>query len=107
MPTQAFDLYENKNPISRRQYPYLVDLQSPLLKDVLNTRLVAPVARASTIKLPIAVLTPVVRHEEDSLVVDIPQMAAVASKALGPRVGTLAEYRGVLIAAIDRLITGS
>ena len=107
MSPSQLSVYENKNPASRRLYPYLVDLQSELLADVLSTCLVAPVARAASIKQPIAGLNPVVSLQGADYVIDIPQMAAVIRKTLGTPVGSLAAYRSDLIRAIDRLVTGS
>jgi toxin CcdB len=102
-----FSLHENRDSAARRQYPYLIDLQTDLLSDVPGTRLVAPVARASAIKIPIAELTPLVTFASTEYIVDIPQMAAIRKKALGPAVGSLARQRHGIIRAIDRLITGS
>jgi toxin CcdB len=107
MSSSQFAVFENRNPASRRLYPFLVDLQSELLADVLATRLVAPVARAPAIKRPIAELTPVVTFQGSDYVIDIPQMAAVFRKALGSPTGSLAAYRNDLVRAIDRLVTGS
>jgi toxin CcdB len=107
MSSSAFSVFENTNPASRRLYPFLVDLQSALLADVLATRLVAPIAKTTFIKRPIAGLTPVVRFQGSDYVVDIPQMAAVIKKTLGPPIGSLETYRDDLIRAVDRLITGN
>lgn len=74
---------------------------------MLATSLVAPIARTTFIKRPIADLTPVVRFQGSDYVVDIPQMAAVVKKALGPPIGSLEAYRDELIRAVDRLITGN
>ncbi|WP_413466516.1 CcdB family protein [Methylophaga sp.] len=38
---KQFDLYENTDPESRGRYPYFVDVQTDLLKD-LNSRVVIP-----------------------------------------------------------------
>jgi toxin CcdB len=107
MSSSQFSVFENRNAASRRRYPFLVDLQSDLLADVLATRLVAPVAKAAAIRRPIAALTPVVSFQGLDYVIDIPQMAAVLSKTLGSSIGSIAAYRGDLIRAIDRLVTGS
>lgn len=107
MSASQFAVYDNKNASSRRLYPFLVDLQSELLADVLNTRLAAPIARAASIKRPIVGLTPVVSFQGTDYVIDIPQTAAIIRKALGAPVGSLAAYRSDLFRAIDRLVTGS
>ena len=107
MASSQFAVFENRNPASRRLYPFVVDLQSELLADFLATRLVAPLARVAFIKRPIAELTPVVSFQGSDYVIDIPQMAAVVSKTLGSPMGSLAAYRNALIRAVDRLITGS
>lgn len=103
----SFAVFENRNPSSRRLYPYLVDLQSELLAEVLATRLVAPIARPALIKRPIAELTPVIHFRGADYVIDIPQMAAVVKKSLGAPIGSLEAYRSELIRAVDRLVTGS
>lgn len=107
MEKPQFTLYENKNSASRRQYPYLLDLQSDLLRQVLSTRLMAPLARTATAGEPIAGLTPLVAFKDIEYVIDIPQMAAIRKSMLGPAVGSLASHRDAIIRAIDRLITGN
>ncbi len=42
-----FDVFRNPNPGTRASYPYLLDVQPPLFRD-LSTRVVIPLAIAST-----------------------------------------------------------
>jgi toxin CcdB len=107
MISSPFAVFENSNLSSRRLDPFIVDMQSDLLADVLATRLFAPLATVAFIKRPIAELTPVVTFRGSDYVVDIPQMAPVIGKTLGSPIGSLAAYRNDLIRAVDRLITGN
>lgn len=101
-----FEIHKNKNPRTKAVYPYLVDVQSDLLRD-LQTRVVVPLTRASAIaKRPIRDLTPMVDVDGQKFAMLIPQMAGIARMELGQSVGTLGGYRDEIVAAIDFLITG-
>jgi len=52
-----FDVYENPSEETHNEIPYLIDLQSDLL-DNLDTRVVAPLLKASYIGKPILYLNP-------------------------------------------------
>jgi len=87
-------------------YPYLLDVQSPLL-ETLETRLVIPLAPRSLLdgKL-IRNLTPVVTVRGDEYLVMTPQMAAISRKHLGRLVEDCSLHRSEVVAAIDFLVTG-
>jgi toxin CcdB len=101
-----FAVHKNKNPRTRGAYPYLLDIQSDLLRD-LQTRMAAPLAKAPALtKKPIKDLTPLVEIDGQKFVVLIPQMAGVSRTDLGAVVGSLSDHREEIVAAVDFLITG-
>ena len=100
------DVYKNKNPQSKSIYPFLVDIQSELLSD-LQTRVVVPMTKLTALrKQPIRDLTPVVDMGGSSYLLLVPQLAAVATKELGEKVGSVAVHRDEIVAAMDFLVTG-
>lgn len=101
-----FTAYRNKNPQTRSAIPFLLDIQSDLLRD-LETRVVVPLCPVSAIKgKPLRVLTPVLEIEAERYVMLTPQMAGISRSELGPVVESLERYRFEIIAAIDFLVTG-
>ncbi len=101
-----FDVYRNRDPGSRAEYPLLVDLQADLLSD-LATRVVAPLTTAGAGKPKLlGTLTPELTVEGKRYAVLIPQLAGIATKELGARIGSLSTHRDELVAALDLLITG-
>ena len=52
-----FDVYENPNPETNKEIPYLLDVQSDLL-DSLSTRVVVPLVDGASAGKPIKYLTP-------------------------------------------------
>ena len=101
-----FDVYRNRNPASRSDYPFLVDLQADLLTD-LATRVVAPLTAITPGKSrPIGALTPELVVDGKRYALITPQLAGVSMKELGARVASLAVHRDEIVAALDLLITG-
>jgi toxin CcdB len=104
--TGQFTVFRNKNARTRATYPLLVDVQSDLLED-LETRVVIPLTRLATLtKKPMAVLTPIVAFEGEDYVLLTPQLAGVARTELGTAVGSLANERQAIVAAVDFLVLG-
>lgn len=98
-----FDVHANPGS---RDYPYLVDLQADLLRD-LSTRLVAPLIPERMLgAVPIAILNPIVEVAGKSYVVLMQESAAVPRAALGPIAASLEYRRADLVAALDLLVTG-
>lgn len=100
-----FDVHRNPAP-SKTRVPFLLDVQADLLK-VLATRLVIPLVK------PAEVGNRLVRHlhfevevEGQRLIALGSEVAAIPTKALGPRVASLAAQRTEIVRAIDVLITG-
>lgn len=87
-------------------YPLVVDLQSDV-HGKLTTRIVVPMVPRARYTQPTTRLTPIVTVRDDDYVLLFPLMAAAPKASLGEVVGSLAEQRATLIAALDLLITGS
>jgi toxin CcdB len=105
-PTRQFTLYKNKNPRTRTLYPYLLDMQVSLL-DSLQTRIVAPLVKASALqKRAIDRLTPMITFEGEKYLLLIPQLSGIAKADLGIRAGDLSRYREEIVAALDFVFLG-
>lgn len=101
-----FSAYANTNPVTKSSYPYLLDVQSPLL-ETLETRLVIPLAPRTVYNgTVIRNLMPVVTVKGDEYLVMTPQMAAISRKHLGPLIEDCSVNRNEIVAAIDFLVTG-
>lgn len=101
-----FDVYPNPSQQSRNLYPYLVDIQQPLLES-LATRIVIPLAYAESFKQhAIKNLTPEIQFNDQKLLLMVPQLASMPSKLLKNPIGTLAHFRHEIIAALDFAVTG-
>lgn len=101
-----FTIYRNKNPRSKSAFPLLVDVQSDVLED-LHTRVVIPLTKASALaKKPLAHLTPVLAFDGEDYVLMTPQLAGLARAELGVAIGSLANERQAIVAAMDFLLTG-
>jgi toxin CcdB len=101
-----FRVHANANAATRASYPFLLDIQSPLLES-LDTRIVIPLAPLSRYGgAPIRNLTPTVEIGGEPYIVLCPQMAGVHKNQLGEVMLDLSERRKEIVKAIDFLITG-
>lgn len=100
-----FDVYRNSDASTRARFPFLLDIQSDLLES-LATRVVVPLASASEDATPIERLMPVFEVGGKRVIMRTPQIAGVPRKAIGAQVGSLADRRHEIVAALDVLITG-
>ncbi len=101
-----FSIHINQNPMSKKNYPYLINVQSTLLDD-LETRLVIPLTPISTYSgKPIKELNPIVEIKGKELIVLTQQMAAIRKSDLGSFVCDIASCRQKVLSSIDFLITG-
>ncbi len=99
-------VYRNENPSTKKAVPFLLDVQSELLS-VLQTRVVVPLyVQHRGAPKPISRLTPVVEIVGKKCVLMTPELAGVPVRLLKDRVGTLANRRDEIIAALDLLFTG-
>jgi toxin CcdB len=96
------DVVENPDKASRALL--LLDVQSDLL-GVLETRVVVPLYRAAETDKP-SRLTPIFDIEGAVYRMITPQLAAVPRRHIGRKIGTLADQRSDIIAALDMLFTG-
>ena len=85
--------------------PYLVDNQADFLGS-LPTRLVIPLLPAAAIPSPIERLHLRVTVDGCELILAVNPMASVRRDQLGPRVGSVADRRSEIVAAVDFLQQG-
>jgi len=98
-----FDLYENQNRESRETYPFLLEIQADILRD-LNTRLTVPLAVASQqYKLP---FTPLIEVHGKAYMVMFHLMASYPINEYGTLIGNFEKDRSVLLGAYDFMIQG-
>ncbi len=101
-----FTLFNKPNRSTRKNFPYLLDVQPHLLQD-LKTRVVIPVARLSALTTkPISNLCPIIKHGDEELVLMTQQIAGIPTNKIGKPVAELEHYRSEFISALDFLITG-
>ena len=98
-----FDLFRHARS---KRYPFLVDLQADLLRDLV-TRVVAPLTAVKRLRgKPIGRLNPIVEVEGTEYAVLFQELAALPVAALGAAAGSLHTRRDELVAAVDLLFTG-
>lgn len=101
-----FTVYRNKNPKSKAEIPFLLDVQSNLLSE-LGTRVVIPLFQKRTLRVkPLTKLTPEFQIDGKKFILMTPQLAGISIKDVGDAVGDLVRYRSDVVAALDLLITG-
>jgi toxin CcdB len=101
-----FDVYRNPSVASREAYPYIVDIQTPVISEI-STRIVVPLGRRDLFSdETLRGLTPAVTYEEEELLLLVPQIASVPSRILSEPIGSLRHFRDEIIAALDVAITG-
>jgi toxin CcdB len=101
-----FDVYQNPSRNTRHAFPYLVDIQNPVISDI-ATRIVIPLGQLQSFKnKSMNNLTPEIEYEGEKLLLLTPQIASIPSKILKDPIGSLSHFRDEIIAAIDFAITG-
>lgn len=101
-----FEVYENPSTNTRKAFPYIVDIQSPVIEDI-STRIVVPLGRLQSFKnQAMTKLTPEINYEGDRFLLLIPQIASIPAKYLKTPIGSLAHFREEIIAALDFAVTG-
>jgi toxin CcdB len=101
-----FTVYKNKNPHTRAEVPFLLDIQNDLLSE-LQTRVVVPLRPATALKGKVLkTLTPLLMIEGESFMILTPQLAGISKSELGAPVAQVHQHRAEIIAAIDLLVTG-
>jgi toxin CcdB len=100
-----FEVFENPIPHARRDFPYVVILQS----EIANTgrdRIVAPLVARARMATVAGRLTPVVKVTGVDHVLLVPRMSAIAGADLRVAKGSLVASRDDILAAIDFLFLG-
>lgn len=101
-----FTVYENSNPITRKTYPYLLDIQSNLLDD-LRTTVVIPLIPATVVgKNAISKLCPIMEIDGKKFIALTQQLAGIDRKVLKKEVCSLPQYQTEIISALDFIISG-
>jgi toxin CcdB len=101
-----FTIYHNTNPSTKKTYPYLMDIQYPLLES-LATRLVIPLTTKANFKDKIIKeLNPIITIKNVEHILLIQQLAAIHKENLGSIVCECLENHQGIIYGIDFLITG-
>ena len=96
-----FDVYTNPSKSTRRPYPYIVDIQSPVISE-LSTRIVIPLARKAMIGGEgLRGLTPEINYEGDELLLLVPQIASMPAKLLNNPIGSLSHFRDEIIPLVE------
>lgn len=101
-----FDVYVNTNSASKKQYPFLLDVQHAVLS-VLKTRIVIPLCHIDSVDgIVMDTLIPTIRLNEEKYVLMTPQIAEVPDRILNKPLGTLEHSREEILAALGFAITG-
>jgi len=101
-----YHVYENLNEKSKKNYPYLVDVQSTLLSDF-NTKIVIPLAVKEKFgKGIIRNLNPLLTIKKKKYILLTQQMAAIPVTQIGSLICECLSERNGILSAIDFLITG-
>ena len=101
-----FDVYVNPSKTNRFAYPYLVDIQNPVISDI-ATRIVIPLGNAGLFKnKTMKGLTLEVEYEGERLLLLTPQIASVPAKVLKSPIGSLEHLRDNIVSALDFAVTG-
>ena len=103
---RQFDVYANPSRITRRAYPFIVDIQSDIVSAI-ATRIVVPLGRRVDFKNEeMKKLTPTVKYEGEEFLLIVPQIASMPAKALKNPIGSLSHLREEIVSAVDFAITG-
>ena len=100
-----FDIFENPDGKTNQAIPYLLDIQADLLDD-LATRVVVPLVEASAMGKAVSHLHPGFTIENVRVFMSTAELAGISARSLGKKVGSLADKRPEIIAALDFLFTG-
>lgn len=100
-----FLVYANADAASRRQIPYLLDVQSDLIATA-GSRVVVPLITAERAGGVIDRLMPRLQVQGKPLVMDTAQIMGIPVRMLGKHAEDLSHQRSVILAAIDMLTHG-
>ena len=101
-----FDVYVNPSLSTGDAFPYIVDIQSPLISEI-AARIVIPLGKISYFNNEqIKGLTPIIEYGEEKLLLLTAQIASVSVTKLNNPVGSLSHFRDENISSLDFAITG-
>lgn len=100
-----FIVYANADTASKKQIPYLLDVQSDLL-DTTGSRVVVPLITAERAGGVIERLMPRLQIGDKPLVMDTTQIMGIPRRMLGKPAADVSHERQVILAAIDMLTHG-
>lgn len=100
-----FDVYRNPGAGPDDGFPYVLDIQSDLLKH-LNLRVVVPLVRADVVDPPLPGLNPRFLVEDGTVVMATTLIGGLPEQSLRELVTNLIDHRQDIVGAIDILITG-
>src|SRR5690606_15611813 len=97
---------KNSNPGTRKQYPYLLDIQNDLLSE-LKTTVVIPLSPAKiAASMSLTRLNPAFTLDGETLIAMTQDMAGIDRSQLGTQTYDLSAYRSEIIAAVDFVLSG-
>ena len=77
-----FDVYLNPNSKTRNAYPFIIDIQNPLIEEI-ATRIVIPLGRLQHFKNQgMKNLTPEIEYDQEKLLLLTPQIASIPAASL-------------------------
>lgn len=97
-----FDVYENKNEMTRENFPYIIDIQNNILKN-LSSRVVIPMRKSNK---TINILNPKFNINGIEVILSTQEISTISIENFGDKVCSLKEKREEIINSIDFLITG-
>jgi len=100
-----FDVYFNKNPRTKKYFPYLVDIQNSVISDI-ATRVVIPLGYANLFANEyMDKLSPKIEYDDEKLILLTPQLASIPAKTLNNPIGTIEYLRDEIIGSLDFAFT--
>ena len=103
---RQFVAYRNRNKAAAGLYPFLLNVQSDLIRDM-ETRVVIPLLRAPSKRPPAPDrLSPLFELDGEKFVLMTPMIASVGIGVLGGEAHDLSRERATILAALDLLISG-
>jgi len=101
-----FDIYKNSNRLSKKEIPYLMDIQSDSVS-VLDTRIVVPLRNAELFKKrAVSRIHISIEVNEVKFIAFVSEMAAVPTGMIDKPISNKADKHTEIIGAIDLLFTG-
>lgn len=97
-----FDVYENLNPRTNKEIPFLLDIQNNILKN-LSTRVVVPLVLNMK---PAKILNPQFEINNLRVTMSTAEQAGISLGHLGSTVCSVENKRDEIISAVDFMITG-